>query len=250
MEQKTAAELCVELNTDPSFVEATIGLDTGRLLKSTTHVYFIAPRMGGWEVIEQTALSELSKVEKKTNFIGETFVVHTKSGRWTCKDVTENVDLRQWVLQKARSGSIAASGLHQTSEASLPPASETVSTRRSEWSDSSSSIYEPVVPTDDFFANPASPISRSNWSDAAASINMSTEQEDLNEELQSVFEHVTISPSQPEPRPVERNAEVDALLEKLASTTDEDGASGSSCGGNLVKLFIFIWIFGMFTDLC
>ena len=32
MDHKNAAELTAELNADPSFVEVTIGLDTGRLL--------------------------------------------------------------------------------------------------------------------------------------------------------------------------------------------------------------------------
>ena len=88
MDHKNAAELTAELNADPSFVEATIGLDTGRLLKSASHVYFIAPRMGGWEVVEQSVLSDVSRVEKKSNFMGDTFVLHTKSGRWMCKEVT------------------------------------------------------------------------------------------------------------------------------------------------------------------
>ena len=64
MEQKTVAELCAELNVDPSFVEATIGLDTGRLLKneptyiSSRHEWVVG------KLLEQTTLSDLSKVEK------------------------------------------------------------------------------------------------------------------------------------------------------------------------------------------
>ena len=58
--------------------------------------------MGGWEVVEQTTLSDLSKVEKKSSFMGDTFVLHTKSGRWMCKEVTEDIDLRSWILQKAQ----------------------------------------------------------------------------------------------------------------------------------------------------
>ena len=98
MDRKSVGELTSELSADASFVEAKIGLDTGRLLKSTTHVYFIAPRLGGWEVIEQSTLSDVSRTEKKSNFMGDTFVIHTKSGRWVCKEVTEDIDLRSWIL--------------------------------------------------------------------------------------------------------------------------------------------------------
>lgn len=247
MEQKTAAELSTELNTDPSFVEATIGLDTGRLLKSTTHVYFIAPRMGGWEVIEQTTLSGLSKVERKANFMGDTFVFHTKSGRWVCKEVTENVDLRQWVLQKARPSNISSSQYKATSTSVSTSPAEQPSASRSNWEVSSTSVAPRATSQDDFFSKTES--STSSWLNQSSSDSFEV-QEDLPEELQSVLDHVTTPPIQSVPPPVERNAEVDALLEKLASSTDEESTSGSSCGGTLVKLFIFIWIFGIFTDLC
>ena len=101
-------------------------------------------------MIEETSLSELSKVEKKTNFIGDTFVFHTKSGRWVCKDVTEDVDLRRWVLQKARR-SVTASGVrkHPKPRHLLR---RKQSTGRSEWSETSSSFSPSAVATDDFFA--------------------------------------------------------------------------------------------------
>ncbi len=93
--------LARELGADPSFVETTIGLDRGRLLKSATHIYFIAERMGGWEVVEQTQFSDIARIERIQNFMGENTVVMTKNGRWTCKDVTEGIDLRRWVGTKA-----------------------------------------------------------------------------------------------------------------------------------------------------
>ena len=250
MEQKTAAELTAELSTDPSFVEATIGLDTGRLLKSSTHVYFIAPRMGGWEVVEESALSDVSKVEKKSNFIGDTFVIHTKSGRWMCKQIPENVDLRHWIIQKARtvqSQPIRSNKSLESSSISSP--TNATSTGTSEW-DSSSTSQTRTAPKDAFFSKPESAVpestvsSTSKWSGQSQQSDFSGGQEDLSSELQSILTQSTTTPTPP----VNRNQDVDALLEKMAST--EEAESGSSCGGTFVKLFIFIWLFGMFADFC
>lgn len=251
MEQKTADDLTAELNTDPSFVEATIGLDTGRLLKSTTHVYFIAPRMGGWEVVEESALSDVSKVEKKSNFIGDIFVIHTKSGRWMCKELPENVDLRHWITQKARTVQRQPIRSNQSLESSsISSSTNATSTGTSKW-DSSSISQTRTDPKDAFHSKPKLAVSEStmsstsSWSDRSQQSDFSGEQEDLSGELQSILTQSTTSPTPP----VNRNQDVDALLEKMSST-EEENASGFSCGGTLVKLFIFIWIFGMLTDLC
>ena len=191
-----------------------------------------------------------SKVEKQSNFMGDTFVIHTKSGRWICKGVTENVDLRQWVLQKARNVSSTSSRSLQTDRVSSPPASESASTTSTDWAASSYSSAKSEESKDDFFAKAESTESLSSWSESSQPTDVYTEKEDLNEELQSVFDHVNTSSTQSVKPPVERNAEVDALLEKLASSTDEESGSGAGCGGNLVKFIIFIWIFGIFSDLC
>ena len=246
MEQQTAAELCAELKTDPSFVEATIGLDIGRLLKSTTHVYFIAPRMGGWEVVEQTLLSELSKVEKQSSFMGDAFVFHTKSGRWICKGVTENVDLRQWVLQKARGPS---SGLYQSLTDSSSNTTKIQSDNLSEWESSSFSASAHQDATDDFFAKKkSSTSSQSSLYNESTSFDRSKTQKDTPDALDSVFTQMTATSTESKSPPVSRNQEVDALLEKISSMEEE---SGSGCGGStVVKLIIFIWIFGIFSDLC
>ena len=82
------------------FVEATL-VGYRETSEKCSHVYFIAPRMGGWEVVEQSVLSDVSRVEKNHS-MGDTFVMHTKSGRWMCKEVTEDIDLRSWILQKAK----------------------------------------------------------------------------------------------------------------------------------------------------
>ena len=102
--QKTLEDLTAELNGHEPLVIATMGLDTGRMMKSSTHLYFVAKRYGGWEVIEESPLSDVSKVEKKSNFLGDTYIFHTKSGRWTCKEVEDDIDLRQWMSRK---GSVA-----------------------------------------------------------------------------------------------------------------------------------------------
>ena len=68
--------------------------------------------------------------------------------------------------------------------------------------------------------------------------------------LESVFNHLEGSPTQSvqNTAPVSRNKEVDALLEKMSSTETTESSGG--CGGTVVKLFIFIWIFSLFSDLC
>ncbi len=246
MEQKTATELCAELKVDPSFVEATIGLDTGRLLKSTTHAYFIAPRMGSWEVVEQILLSDLSRVEKQSSFMGDTFVFHTKSGRWICKNVTENVDLRQWVLQKARG---ISSGRHQSPTTSSSNATKTQPDTHSEWGESSSSVSLHQEATEDFFARERSSTSSQSrsYTDSESSDRSKT-QKDLPEELESVFNQMTENPIESTSPPVSRNQDVDALLEKMSSTEEEDA---SGCGGStLVKFIFFIWIVSSFLDVC
>ena len=248
MDQKNASELTAELNADPSFVEATIGLDTGRLLKSATHIYFIAPRMGGWEVVEQSVLSDVSRVEKKSNFMGDTFVMHTKSGRWMCKEVSEHVDLRSWILQKAQvtrgvSTRHSSSIANQTSDASV--ASEY--RRQPEWESSTTSISRSETDSANFFPSPSETADQSL--DGFDDSNMSTfDQEILHEELESVFNSITERPPQSLQKPKERIKEVDDLLEKIASGADDESESG--CGGAFVKLFIFIWIFGIFADFC
>lgn len=102
--QKTLEDLTAELNGHEPLVIVVMGLDTGRMMKSSTHLYFMAKRYGGWEVIEESPLSDVSKVEKKSNFLGDIYIFHTKSGRWTCKEVEDDIDLRQWMSRK---GSVA-----------------------------------------------------------------------------------------------------------------------------------------------
>ena len=252
MKHKDAAELSAELGVDPSFVESKIGLDTGRLLKSATHVYFIAPRMGGWEVIEQSVLSDVSRVEKKSNFMGDVFILHTKSGRWICKEVTENIDLRSWILQKAQvnhgvSTRTSNTVVNETSE----PSRASESGRQAEW-ESSTSVSIPETDPANFFSSYEETAERSL--DGFDDSNLSTfdqdvhEEETLSEELESVFNRMTERPSQSSTQPRERLQEVDDLLEKI--TSGEDDKSQPGCGSAFVKLFIFIWIFGIFADFC
>ena len=253
MDHKNAVDLTAELNADPSFVEATIGLDTGRILKSATHIYFIAPRMGGWEVVEQSVLSDVSRVEKKSNFMGDTFVMHTKSGRWMCKEVSEHVDLRSWILQKAQitrgvSTRQSSNIPNQTTGASV--ASE--SSRQSEWESSTTSVSRPETDSANFFSSHEETADQSldgfDNSDMSTFDQEALDHAPLSEELESVFNSITERPTQSVQQPRERIKEVDDLLEKIASGADDESESG--CGGGFVKLFIIIWIFGIFADFC
>ena len=64
---------------------------------------------GGWEVVEQVFLSDVSRVEKEVSILWVILVLqYTKSGRWMCKEVTENVDLRSWILQKQVTRGVSA----------------------------------------------------------------------------------------------------------------------------------------------
>ena len=253
MDQKDASELTAELNADPSFVEATIGLDNGRLLKSATHVYFIAPRMGGWEIVEQSVLSDVSRVEKKSNFMGDTFIMHTKSGRWMCKEVPEDIDLRSWILQKAKAPHGAS--VRTSSNISSQTSAESVvneSNSQPEWESSTGSVSRPETDSANFFSSQEETADQSL--DGFDDSDMSTFDQDafdqvpLSEELESVFDSISERPAQSLQKPRERIKEVDDLLEKIASGEDDGNESG--CGGAFVKLFIFIWIFGIFADFC
>ena len=241
MEQKTATELCAELKVDPSFVEATIGLDTGRLLKSATHVYFIASRMGGWEVVEQCLLSGVSRVEKKTNFMGNTFVMHTKSGRWMCKDVNENIDLRTWILQKAKNiGSTSPKRSHSGGDSLNHGSVEKESSMQSEWA--STTVSRPETDSIDVVSSRKGLLDESldgfGYSDVLNA--------DREKESASTFNQMTETPIESAPPLVSRNQDVDALLEKMSST--EESASGG--GSTVVKFVIFIWICSSFLDVC
>jgi len=248
MDRKSVGELTSELSAEAYFVEAKIGLDTGRLLKSTTHVYFIAPRLGGWEVIEQSTLSDVSRTEKKSNFMGDTFVIHTKSGRWVCKEVTEDIDLRSWILQKARvtprtSTSHFTNPVNQTSEWS-----ETKDyARKSEWEPSTTSGSRQETNPTNFFSTHEEYIEKSleGFDDSDLS---NDEQRNMPEKLEAVFNRHTDRPTQSLQKPRERLQEVDDLLEKITSGEDEKSESG--CGSALLKFFIFVWVFGFLADVC
>jgi hypothetical protein len=129
MQHQDPIVLATDLGADPSFVEVTIGLDKGRLLKSGTHIYFIAQRMGGWEVVEESLLSNVSQVNQTNNFMGEAMVIVTTSGRWTCKEITEGVDLRRWFGTKISNATATTKNLETIKHRrdSPQPASNTVS---------------------------------------------------------------------------------------------------------------------------
>ena len=242
MDHKNAAELTAELNADPSFVDVTIGLDTGRLIKSATHTYFIAPRMGGWEVVEQSLLSDVSRVEKKSNFMGDTFVIHTKSGRWMCKEVTENVDLRTWILQKARVTRASKSSTKNTEVSSNRTTVKKESPQQSEWESSTASVSKSETDSANFFSVSADPLGDSldGFDDSVS------DREILSEEIESNFISTTERPAQ-SVQPTERLQQVDDLLQKIESSEDE---TQSGCGSGLVKFIIFVWVFNLLLEMC
>ncbi len=82
------------------YVLASIGLDSGRLVQTETHLYFIIERFGTWEIVEECSLENIERVEVVENFIGTSTVIYTGSSSWTCKDLPENIDLDTWLNSK------------------------------------------------------------------------------------------------------------------------------------------------------
>lgn len=236
MDHKTAQELSAELNVAKQFVTVTIGLDTGRLVKSSTHVYFIAPRMGGWEIIEESSLLDVAKVEKKTNFMGDTFILHTKSGRWTCKDIEDEMDVRKWFGQ---AGASSVSGTQRTVKLQdNQPAQSTT----------------PKKPR----RTPTSP-KRSTESSFGGSLTPSAFEEDnlpkLSPDLQSIFNTLSNQPTTentraPTPVPDLVEETFDTSVKNSDLSELESADDGSSCVVTLLKWGFYIWIFSSFFDLC
>lgn len=289
MNQKTLEELIADLKGFEPLAKATIGLDTGRMMKSATHLYFVAKRYGGWEVIEESLLSEVSKVEKKSNFLGDTYIFHTKSGRWTCKEVEDDIDLRQWMSRK---GSVAKPSptVQNTAideDINLSSVVEDSSNQDVEFEDvvpfaeagydggelgklaslSEDSLAEEIESTIEVLTQTFTP-EQSHFD----TLNTNRPQPGFNEadplpdELQSVLKALTRSPP-----PVEEVSEPPLIEEDIPevltqfaqsksvkgldglmtqNTIDKTEDSNSGCGSTIVKLLVFYWIFSSVFDVC
>lgn len=226
MQHQDPIVLAADLGADPSFVEVTIGLDKGRLLKSSTHIYFIAQRMGGWEVVEHCLLSDVSQVNQTNNFMGEAMVIVTKSGRWNCKEITEGVDLRRWFGTKVSNATATTKAVETVKRRldSTQPASNTAS---NDWSTSQNS----------------SPQKRTG----SASSTGSPKLDEIFSYVQSTIDSNTSTSSTSSSSQNSTRDEMDTFLADIQSDTDEDG---SGTGSSIVKWVIAIWIFGSFMDWC
>ena len=209
----TPEELAVEIGVSTNFIHVTIGLDKGCLAKDDTTLYFLGPRMGGWEVVESTPLKDVVRVEQKSNFMGDTTLIVCKSGRWQCKDVEEGKSVTQWL------------------SASTP-----VSMTPSEVSRSASTFEESPPPQH-------SEIEETWESDDIA--------DTLTERPSEIIERFEPTPS-PQPIVSSESQQSDLSVDDILTPT-EDGseeAEGSSCVGTLVKWFVYIWIFSYVMDFC
>ena len=120
----------------------------------------------------------------------------------------------------------------------------TESKRQSEWESSATSVSRSETDVRTVVTPLEDPLNQ-GWGEDS---NLSTsERETQSGELESVLNSMTERPAQSSQKQIERFQEVDALLEKIHSGEEENE---SGCGGNLVKFIIFIWIFGIFSDLC
>lgn len=212
----TPEELAAEIGVSTDFIHVTIGLDKGCLAKNETTLYFLGPRMGGWEVVESSPLVDVTRVEQKSNFMGETTLIVCKSGRWQCKDVEDGVDVAHW--------------LSSTVSVPFVPASP-VSSRSS-------------------FDSTTTQLEQSQRSEIDETWESDDIVDALSESPSEIFE-----PSQPvqEMQSPIRSDESQPELsveDMLSSTQDASEESGGGCVGTLVKWFIYLWIFSFVMDFC
>jgi len=225
MQHQDPIVLAADLGADPSFVEVTIGLDKGRLLKSSTHIYFIAQRMGGWEVVEHCLLSDVSQVNQTNNFMGEAIVIVTKSGRWSCKEITEGVDLRRWFGTKV-SKATATTKAMETVKRRLDSTQPEFKAASNDWSKSQRSS------------------SQENTSSASSTV--PPKLDDIFSYVQSTIDSQTSTSSTSSSSQDSTKNEMDTFLADIQSDTDDADGTGRS----IVKWVIAIWIFGSFMDWC
>ena len=225
MQHQDPIVLATDLGADLSFVEVTIGLDKGRLLKSGTHVYFIAQRMGGWEVVEESLLSDVSQVNQTNNFMGEAMVIVTKSGRWSCKEITEGIDLRRWFGTKV-SNVTPTSKAVETVKRQLDSKQSVGKTASNDRSKAQSS----------FFQDNTSPTSNT----------VSPKLDEIFSYVQSTIDSNTSTSSTTSSRQDSTQNDLDTFLADIES----DDETGSGTGRSIVKWVIAIWIFSSFMDLC
>jgi hypothetical protein len=209
----TPEELAAEIGVGTNFIHVTIGLDKGCLAKSDTTLYFLGPRMGGWEVVESSPLVDVTRVEQKSNFMGETTLIVCKSGRWQCKDVEEGLDIAQWLSY------------------SVP-----VFTNPSTVSKSTSTFDESPPPQE-------SEIEETWESDDIVDVLKETPSEVLER-----FEPVTPPPSSNLSESTESELSGGDIF--VPTEDDSEEAHGSSCVTTLVKWFVYLWIFGFVMDFC
>ena len=210
MRYTTPESLAEEIGAALGFVQTTIGLDEGCLAKSPTTLYFLAQRMGGWEVVEETPLTDVVRVDKQINFMGEITVLICKSGRWQCRNVPESVDIAVWlgssVTLDATDTKAMKASLH--TEMDSPKESKIIETE---------TYVEP---------------------EKNIEVGYDQATQDYYEELAK--EAAARTQDQP-PQAAEE------VIDDLDTSDDEEG---SSCLGTVVKWIVYIWIFSFIFDMC
>lgn len=210
----TPEELAAEIGVSTDFVQVTIGLDKGCLAKDDTTLYFLGPRMGGWEVVESSPLADVTRVEQNSNFMGDTTLIVCKSGRWQCKDVEEGMDIPHWL-----SSSVPVS--------KTPSISRTVSTSEE---------------------SPPLPPQHSKIEEEWGLGDVVDVLKDSPSEVLERFEPVT----PPQSSNVSERTQSELSADDIFPPTEDESeeAHGSSCVVTLVKWFVYLWIFGFVMDFC
>ena len=215
MTQFTSPESLAEsIGASTNFIHTTIGLDKGCLAKSESTLYFLGPRMGGWEIVEQTPIQDIIRVDITSNFMGETTLIVCKNGRWQCKQMTEGVTVQEWL----------------SIQENLPSGPE--------------SDDEP----EDLLTQ--SDTQKESSPNSIASTSISDKLEVTEEPPgQTLPELVTTTPTPlSSPVSIDTNPSIhDDLSDTLVNGEEE---SGTSCIGTIVKWFVYIWLFGLLMDFC
>ncbi len=217
MHYENPEDLAKELGASVDFVTATVGLDEGVLSRSSTHLYFLAQRMGGWEVVEETPISQVNRVDSVENFLGTTMVIVTQNGRWTCRDVLEDIDLSTWLGQSSGTSNIARDKAIRSMKAKLESQKKTSENRKSDESKSTQIDFEELEKAKPMDITRPQPLK--SESNRPTQTQQPTESQDLTQ-----------------------------LLGEMEIESDD--AEGSGCGKTFLKFFIFIWVIGFFGDMC